>query len=95
MTTRLMPPATGATTITVHGRTYSCAVGNTVDVPDQDAIVMTANGWNAVAGGGAVGTTAQRPAVPRPGVEYHDTSLGKTIIFDGKVWRDPANGSSV
>ena len=95
MTHRLMPPADGAHgSITVNGRAYSCALGSTVDVPDQDAYVMIANGWTTASTGG-VGTSAQRPANPKKGDEFHDSTLGFTIKFDGKVWRNPTSGAAV
>lgn len=87
MTTRLMPPAAGGS-ITVHGRTYTVAAGATVDVPDQDAFVMLANGWTSL--GSGVGATAARPANPARAQTFHDTTLGYIITFDGKVWRNPS-----
>lgn len=93
MTMRLMPPASGPTTCPANGRSYTCAVGSTIDVPDCDAFVLLANGWNGAAD--SVGTTALRPTAPVRGHEYHDTTLGKNIRYDGKVWRDPATGSAV
>lgn len=94
MTHRLMPPSTGGTSITVNGRAYSCAVGSTIDVPDQDAAVMTANGWLAAAPGGA-GATGARPVNPLKGTQFHDATLGYNIIWDGKAWRNPTSGASV
>lgn len=95
MTQRLMPPADGAHgTIQVNGRSYTCAIGSTIDVPDQDANVMRANGWVSATTGG-VGTTSQRPANPAKGQMFHDSTLGINIIFDGKVWRNPTSGASV
>jgi hypothetical protein len=48
------------------------------------------------------GTTAQRPKAGDPGVSnlpagtsYYDTTLSKTIYFDGVSWRDPASGATV
>jgi hypothetical protein len=48
------------------------------------------------------GTTAQRPKAGDPGVPnlaagtaYYDTTLAKTIYFDGISWRDPASGAVV
>jgi hypothetical protein len=90
---RLMPAGSGKiTTMTVNGRTYTCALGATIDVPDFDAFVLTANGWIQVA---PVGATSQRPA--KPGIQqfFHDTTLAKTIIWEGAAWRDPATGSAV
>lgn len=96
MTQRLMPPSSGSTTITVYGRTYTCAVGSTIDVPDQDAQVMTANGWfAAAAGAGGVGATTARPTNPTKGQQFHDSTLGYNIIWDGKTWRNPTSGAAV
>jgi hypothetical protein len=93
-TLRLMPPADGLhPQITVNGRTYVCQLGATLDVPDFDALVMEHNGWTRVAD--AVGSTAQRPVTPLRAQTFHDTTLGKTIRYDGKAWRDPASGAAV
>lgn len=91
---RMMPPSSGATSHTVNGRTYSAVVGTSLDVPDFDALVLQANGWTAAASGG-VGVTAQRPVNPVKGTQFHDTTLGATITYDGKVWRNPANAAVV
>lgn len=96
MTTRVMPPADGLhPSIVANGRSYACALGSTLDVPDQDALIMLANGWTSHGSGGQVGATAARPVNPYRGQEFHDSTLGKTIVSDGKVWRDPASGASV
>jgi hypothetical protein len=90
---RLMPAGNGkTTTAVVNGRTYSCQLGATLDVVDFDAFVLGANGWIQVA---PAGTTAQRPAKPGVGNFFHDTTVGKIIIFEGAAWRDPATGSAV
>ena len=91
---RLFPPTSGATSHTVNGRTYSAAVGASLDIPDFDANVLMANGWTAAAPGG-VGATSQRPVNPAKGTQFHDTTLGKIVTWDGKVWRDPASASVV
>jgi hypothetical protein len=91
---RLFPPSSGPTSHTVNGRTYSASPGTSIDVPDFDAQVLQANGWTAAAPGG-VGTTAQRPVNPAKGAQYHDTTLGLTVTWDGKAWRNPATGSAV
>lgn len=93
MTMRLMPPANGATT-TVNGRTYTCAAGSTIDVPDWDALPLEANGWFIVAQHGANATTA-RPTNPVKNSTFLDTTLGFVIRFDGKVWRNPISGAAV
>lgn len=48
------------------------------------------------------GTTAQRPKAGDPGLSnlpagtaYYDTTLAKTIYYDGVSWRDPASGAVV
>ncbi|HYA07496.1 MAG TPA: hypothetical protein VEF90_16545 [Xanthobacteraceae bacterium] len=87
----LMPPKSSKTTV-VNGRSYSCATGSTITVPDFDAQVLIANGWVPVA---TTGTTAQRPANPYVGQLYHDTTLGYVICYEGAAWRNPASGSSV
>lgn len=92
---RLFPPPDGNhPTIAVNGRTYTCAQGATVDVPDFDANVMMANGWTRAASGG-VGATTARPANPSNGMQFHDTTLGYTIVWEGKAWRNPATGAAV
>lgn len=84
---RVMPPPTGPNTHTVNGRTYTCAVGAVIDVPDFDGNALTANGWVQVAGG-AVGPTAARPANPKKGETFLDTTLAATVHWDGKAWRN-------
>lgn len=94
MTMRVMPPADGLhPSITVNGRSYTCALGATIDVPDQDGSVMTHNGWIAAAPGAAA--TTARPSAPLKGATFHDTTLGFNIVFDGKVWRNPTSGAQV
>ena len=91
---RIMPPADGLhPTITVNGRTYTCALGSTIDVPDQDGVVMTHNGW--VAGAPMAAATTARPTSPVKGQIFHDTTLGINIVYDGKVWRNPTSGAAV
>lgn len=92
---RVLPPTTGSTTCTANGRSYSCAVGSFLDVPDFDALVLMSNGWTSPAGGAQVGTTASRPARPTKGQSFHDTTLGLVIHFDGANWRNPITGAAV
>jgi hypothetical protein len=94
MNIRLMPPATGSTTTTVNGRTYTCALGSTIDVPDFDAYPLTANGWVATDLHG-VGATTGRPANPIRGAQFFDSTLGFSIAFDGKTWRNKSTGAAV
>lgn len=97
MTHRLMPPADGLhPTIMINQRSYTCALGSTIDVPDQDAYVMIANGWTAASSGG-VGVTSARPSavVVGRGASFHDATLGIAIRSDGRVWRNPDTGAAV
>jgi len=94
MTIRVMPPADGLhPNITVHGRTYTCALSSTLDVPVGDAQVLLANGWTSSSD--SVGATAARPTNPVKNQRFHDATLGYDIIFDGKVWRNPTSGAAV
>lgn len=92
---QMLPPAKGATT-KVNGRTYTCAAGASILVPDFDGLALQASGWILVADGGA-GTTAQRPTAGLfIGLRYHDTTLGKIIVYDGlNAWRDTNSGAAV
>jgi|SRR5882672_1294991 len=100
MTIRVLPPPDVARqTLAINGRTYTAAAGSFLDVAaDADAYELTANGWVFV---GLSGTTAARPTVNsapqplQPSMRYFDTTLSKTIFWDGAVWRDPLNGNSV
>ncbi len=102
MTTRVSPPANktlGPNPITVYGRTYSCAVGATLDVADQDAAQMVLNGWHS---SGLVMTTANRPAIayganplfPK-GTYMIDSTLNAVIMYDGTQWRNVLTGAVV
>lgn len=96
MTMQLMPPADGNHgSITVNGRSYSCALGSTISVPDVDGYVIMHNGWTEASSGGS-NTTANRPDPVKAGKgsTFHDTTLGKIIRSDGKVWRDPNTGAA-
>ena len=95
MTLRVLPPNGAAASITVFGRSYTCAAGAYLDVPDQDAYILEANGWIIAAHMG-VGTTAQRPTAGlQTGKRYFDTTLGYTIIWTGTSWVNPSNGNVV
>lgn len=95
MTHRLSPPASGFyNPVTVNGISYSAAAGATIDVPDHVADVLKANGWTASSDTG-VGTTAARPVPSKVGQTFLDTTLGYTIKWDGKVWRNPSTGAAV
>lgn len=89
-------PVGARTTIAANGRSYSATPGNPISVPDFDAQVLVANGW--LLGGAtldqAVGPTSARPANPRKGQRYHDTTVGAELLWDGGVWRHTQTGAS-
>jgi len=98
-TNRMMPPANsaaGPNPCTVPGgRSYSCLQGQTVDAPDFDAAILQANGWTHSAAGG-VGVTSLRPTGNlKRGTQFHDSTLGYVIVWDGAVWRNPTTGAAV
>jgi hypothetical protein len=92
---RMFPPGSGKqATISVNGRSYTCPLNATVDVPQVDAVILSANGWTMAAD--AVGTTAQRLASnPFQGMKWHDTTLNLTVVHEGTAWRNPATGAVV
>lgn len=101
MTTRVSPPAKGLgpNPCTVNGRTYSVAVGSTQDVPDQDASVLSANGWHSHSQ--VVATVARpmtavgaNPVWPK-GTPLIDSTLNAVIFFDGSQWRNWLTGALV
>ena len=94
----MMPPGDNShNPITIggaSGRVYSCALGATVQVNgDADREALLANGW-ALSSAGGSGATSARPD-PASTREFHDTTLGKLIVSDGKTWRDPHTGAAV
>lgn len=89
---RLAPPAAGNSTTKVNGRTYTCAQGSTIDVPDFDANILACNGWIAL--GFAVGATAARPINPPVGTPFNDTTTGAMVVFTGKGWVHHQTGAS-
>lgn len=98
---QVFPAAGVPTTVTVNGRTYTCAVGSVITVPDFDAVELLSNGWLRSANNGS-GTTAQRPAAnpatgtpaPQVGTEYYDSTVGANIIWNGKNWIHHATGAT-
>jgi hypothetical protein len=97
----VFPSATSPTTLVVNGRSYTLAVGSTpIVVPMCDGLQLLANGWLASAQNGA-GTTAQRPTTGQDGVgaillgfEYYDSTVGATVIWNGKNWINHASGAT-
>ena len=87
--------------ITINGRAYAAVIGQTVDAPDIDAVVLEANNWFITGTNDSLctGTTAQRLAIPacqiKPAAQYLDTTLGYIAVYDGLTWRNPATGAAV
>jgi hypothetical protein len=103
MTKRVYAPIGGGNN-TVGTTQYKAAEGTSLDVGNDVATQLIATGWSY---GVQVGTTAQRPtstmpaqgvdpdAVLKKGLKYLDTTLGYEIVYDGKVWRNPATSAAV
>jgi hypothetical protein len=99
LTTRLLPPINvQQQTIVAFGRTYSSTPGHVVDVLDDDAAVLGANGWLRVA---FSGPTTARPTSSvgnghsaATGATFFDTTLSLLVVFDGKSWRSIVDGSA-
>ena len=92
---KMFPPENKSSTTTiVNGRSYTASPGQAITVVDFDATTLESNGWVTTAHGG-VGTTAQRPALPKKRDRFLDSTLGFIIVFDGATWRNPNNGVAV
>jgi hypothetical protein len=97
-TARVLPPGSGNSgTIGFQGRSYTCALGSTLDVDPAIAAVMVANGWinfgRRVSGIVLSGATAARPTADaaglalQPGTHFLDTTLNVIVVWDGVNWR--------
>ncbi len=101
MTRRMLASAAmvAAGVVTVaYGRSYSAVAATTVDAPDQDAVVLEANGWFCTAGARVVGagTTANRPTTGLyVGAMYQDSTLAYPVVYDGALWRNTSTGAAV
>ena len=93
-TVQVLPPANGPLTIEVFGRKFTTTAGTPISVTDNEANILTANGWIVCADGGH-GTTANRPANPKVNTRYTDTTVGYLVLWDGKAWRKCIDGGSV
>jgi hypothetical protein len=84
-------------TSVVNGRSYTCAAGAAIDVPDADGVALQGAGWQASCRGYA-GASSARPTdvgVGSAGLEFLDSTLGITIVYDNFNWRNPATGAIV
>jgi hypothetical protein len=100
----LAPGAPGALPVSCGGfspqtqRQYSGLPGSIASVAvADDAIQLSGRGWTALPNSG---TTAQRPTslggspLPNP-TFYIDSTISKTIVWDGVNWRDTQTGGVV
>lgn len=87
MAIKILMPGDGAINpYTIPGtiRTYTCAVGSKVTVPDFDAVLMLNSGWvNSIGWHGGAGTTTQRPTAPKWNEMYNDTTAGYIVTWAG------------
>lgn len=93
-TVQVLPPANGPLTIEVFGRKFTTTAGTPINVSDSEAQILVANGWLICAEGGT-GATTGRPANPKIGTRFTDTTVGYLVIWDGKNWRKAIDGGSV
>jgi hypothetical protein len=92
-TTRMISPAKSVN-VAKDGRVYtSQGSGAAVDVHESDVHALESAGYTPVAPSGA---SAARPANPRKGQHFLDTTLAKLIVADAAgTWRDPVTGAAV
>jgi hypothetical protein len=92
-TVRLLSPAK-TVSIVKDGRVYtSTGSGVVIDAHESDLHALESAGYTAVAPSGA---TPARPANPRKGQHFVDTTLAKLIVADNTgTWRDPLTGAAV
>jgi hypothetical protein len=86
--------------LNVNGRVYTPSAGATFDVADFDAPQLSANGWVSIAPSGPTSArpsplTTSAPYIAGIGTHFFDQTLGKIVVFDGAVWRDPATAAVV
>jgi hypothetical protein len=74
-------------------RVYNAVAGTIVQVLDADVVQLAPRGWIQLP---TFGTTAQRPASPTlsAGAMHVDSTVSKTVVWDGANWRDVTTGST-
>jgi hypothetical protein len=74
-------------------RPYRAVAGTIVQALPDDAVELAPRGWLQLP---TFGTTAQRPAGPtlNPGALHVDSTVSKTVVWDGANWRDVTTGST-
>jgi hypothetical protein len=91
---RCFPPSVNTVTATggdATGTVGPCVYSDVVG-PWTVAELVSAS-WVTL--GGEVGTTAQRPALPKLGQVYTDVTIGRIILWNGTAWIDAVLGTSV
>lgn len=89
----LIPASASHLSQTVLGCTYPAPSGPVFDAPETHGWALAANGgWMFLA---RVGTTEDRPAGPKRGDRFIDTSLEAEVVFDGAAWRHTVTGEVV
>ena len=92
--TMIPPWSVGTQTTKVNGRSYTCTGGSLLSaIPGFDAHVLEANGWIKTTNAGS-GTTAQRPAAPKIGQTFYDSTVGANVIWNGSIWAHSTTGAS-
>ena len=90
---RLFPPSDRrAQTVWINGRVYASRGGRYVDAPASDALELVCADWSLA---GPVGQTTDRPRDAHPGMTFFDQTLGRAVVWDGRVWRCPFSGEAV
>lgn len=92
-TVRMISPVK-TVSVVKDGRAYvSQGAGAVLDAHESDLNALESAGYTPVAPSGA---TSARPASPRKGQHFVDTTLGKVIVADATgIWRDPITGAAV
>ena len=91
---RVLPPDATPITTVVNSRAYTTTGGTPLDVPDFDALILKANSWHISEAAG-VGASSARPLSPNRGQRFADTTLGISISWDGRAWRNTITGAVV
>lgn len=87
MSNVMLSPPVGqpSTSVKLGDRTYTCAVGKAIPVPDFDAGELQSNGWYPA----PFGTTDQRPKIGLTDQGFFiDTTIGKVLCAIRGVWVD-------
>lgn len=88
---RMIPDTRLGSSVVIGGKKVSAAANTVLDMPIEAA--NTTQGWVSC---GLSGTTAMRPANPKAGDPFIDTTLTKVVFADQYGnWHDPFSGAIV